>query len=73
MSTHEGFWDVLCSHEAYFRLMFAVVAVMAVLNLAAMVLAEQSAGAFAISVLVFAVLGVTGLGLVVVLWQCGRR
>lgn len=73
MSTAEEFWDVVCAHASSFYLMLVAVTVMAVLNAAAMALGDQSEGAFVISLLVFAILGVTGLGLAVVLWQCKRR
>lgn len=73
MSTSDEFWAVLSDYTSYFSLLLVAVTVMAVLNLAAMALGEQSDGAFVISLLVFGLLGLTGLGLVVVLWQCKRR
>lgn len=73
MSTAEEFWDIVCDFAPYFYVMLVVVTVMAVLNLAAMLVGDQSEGAFAVSMLVFAILGVTGAGLAIVLWQCKRR
>jgi uncharacterized membrane protein YuzA (DUF378 family) len=52
--------------------MLVAVTVMGALNLVAMVLGDQSEGAFVISTVVFAILGVTGFGLALVLWQCKR-
>lgn len=73
MSAREEFWDIMCDYAPYFYVMLVVVTVMAVLNLAAMALGDQSEGAFLVSLLVFAVLGVTGIGLGGVLWQCNRH
>lgn len=73
MSAREEFWDLVCDYAPYFYVMLVAVTVMGVLNLAAMVLGDQSEGAFVVSLLVFAVLGVTGVGLAGVLWRCDRR
>ncbi|WP_226482556.1 hypothetical protein [Natrinema amylolyticum] len=73
MNASEEFWDILCAYDSYFYLMLVVVTVMGVLNGAAMALGEQSEGAFVVSLLVFGILGLTGGGLAVVLWQCNRR
>ncbi|MDF9747543.1 hypothetical protein [Natrinema salsiterrestre] len=72
MSTRDEFWDVVCARASSFYFMLVAVTVMGVLNLAAMVLGNQSTGAFVVSTVVFAILGVTGLGLALVLWQCKR-
>ncbi|MFP8952460.1 hypothetical protein ACLI4Z_05720 [Natrialbaceae archaeon A-arb3/5] len=73
MSARAEFWEIICSHAPYFYVMLVVVTAMAVLNLFVMILGTQSAGTFAVSLLVFAILGITGLGLAAVLWQCSRR
>lgn len=73
MNTSEEFWAVLSDYTSYFSLMLVAVTVMFVLNLAAMTLGDQSEGAFVVSLVVFALLGLTGAGLVAVLWQCKRR
>ncbi|WP_143825089.1 hypothetical protein [Natrinema ejinorense] len=73
MNTYDGFWDVMSAYAPYFYLMLVIVTLMAVLNAVAMVLGDQSEGAFAISMVVFGILGLTGLGLAIVLWQCKRR
>ncbi|SEQ91362.1 hypothetical protein [Natrinema salaciae] len=72
MSAYEEFWTIVCDHAAIFYLMLVAVTVMGVLNLAAMVLGDQSEGAFVVSVMVFAILGVTWVGLAVVLRHCNR-
>lgn len=72
MSTREEFWDTMCAHASSFYLMLVAVTVMGALNLAAMVLGDQSDGTFVISIVVFAILGITGFGLATVLWQCKR-
>lgn len=73
MSTREEFWGIVCSYASYLYVMLVFVTVMGVLNLLAMLLGDQSEGAFVVSLVVFAILGVTGLGIGFLLWQCNRR
>lgn len=73
MSTREEFWDIVCSHASSLYVMLVFVTVMGVLNLLAMLLADQSEGAFVVSTVVFAVLGLTGVGAGSLLWRCNRR
>lgn len=73
MSTREEFWDIVCGYSSHLYVMLVFVTAMAVLNLLSMALADQSEGAFVVSVVVFAVLAVTGTGIGLVLWQCDRR
>lgn len=73
MSTREEFWDIVCSYSSHLYVMLVFVTVMGVLNLFAMLLGDQSEGAFVVSLVVFAILGITGLGSGYLLWQCKRR
>ncbi|MBZ6495276.1 hypothetical protein [Natrinema longum] len=73
MNTYDGVWDVISAYAPYFYLVLVVVTLMAALNAVAMVLEDRFEGTFAVSMVVFGILGLTGLGLAIVLWQCKRR
>lgn len=73
MSAPEEFWDIVCSYSSHLYVMLVFVTVMAVLNLFAVLLGQQSEGAFVVSVVVFGILAVTGLAVGYLLWQCNRR
>lgn len=73
MSTREEFWRYVCSNAHYLYIMLVFVLVMAVMNALAMAIAEQSEGPFIVSLMVFAILGVTGTGIGAVLWRCNQR
>lgn len=67
-----AFWAIICRYSEYFYMLLMLLTVFAVLNAIGMLLAEQSTGAFVIAVLVFVILGVTGLGVALVLYQCNK-
>ncbi|WP_460923147.1 hypothetical protein [Salinarchaeum chitinilyticum] len=66
------FWFNVCQFSEYYFMLLIMLTVFAVLNAIAMSLAEQSTASFVISVMVFVLLGTTGAGVALVLWQCNR-
>jgi len=72
MSTLEEFWRLVCAQSPLLYVMLVFVTTLAVMNAIAMSLAEQSEGAFAISITVFAILGTTGGGIGFLLWRCNQ-
>jgi|GEM_PF-2863542 len=66
------FWFNVCQYSEYYFMLLIMLTVFAVLNTIAMLLAEQSTASFVISVMVFVILGTTGGGVALVLWQCNR-
>lgn len=61
---------MICANAPIMYMGLVFVTALGTLNLLAMVLAEQSTGAFAVSIMVFVILGVTGSGLAFLLWRC---
>lgn len=72
MSARKAFWRTICAQSPLLYVMLVLVTTLAVMNAIAMLLARQSAGAFAVSIMVFAILGVTGGGIAVLLWRCNQ-
>lgn len=72
MTAREEFLRLVCAYSPVLYMMLVFVTTLAVMNVIAMSLAEQSEGAFAVSLMVFAFLGVTGGGIVVLLWRCNQ-
>lgn len=72
MSVREEFFRVVCAQAPLLYVMLVLVTTLAVMNGIAMALAQQSEGAFAISITVFAILGVTGGGIGFLLWRCDQ-
>lgn len=64
------FWFNVCRYSEMYFMLLNVLTVIAVLNAVVMLLAPQSTGAFIISLMVFGILGITGLGTGFVLYQC---
>lgn len=64
------FWYNVCKHSEEYFMLLNVITVLAVLNAIAMLIGPQSTGAFIVSVMVFGFLGITGLGVGLVLYQC---
>lgn len=73
MSTREEFWRIVCSYAPFFYVMFVLVTVMAVMNVFTMVIADQPADAFVVSLVVFVLLGITWLGTGYVLLRCKQH
>lgn len=72
MSMREEFWRLVCTQSPILYVMLVFVTTLAVMNAIAMSLAEQSEGAFTVSLMVFGFLGVTGGGIAFLLWRCNR-
>lgn len=66
------FWFNVCKYSEYYYMLLILLTVFAVINAMAMLIGQQSRGAFVISVFVFVILGVTGLGIALVLLQCNK-
>lgn len=66
------FWYNVCRYSEQYYLLLNLLTVFAVLNAIAMLIGPQSTGAFVISVLVFVILGITGLSVGIVLYQCNK-
>lgn len=72
-SGREAFWRYVCAQAPVLYMGLVFVTVLFVLNVLAVLLADQSPGAFAVSVLVFGLLALTGGGMWAVLWRCQAR
>lgn len=70
MSARKDLWRMICANGPIMYMGLVFVTALGTLNLLAMVLAEQSTGAFSVSIMVFVLLGVTGIGLAFLLWRC---
>lgn len=66
------FWFHVCKYSEYYFMLLIILTVFAVLNAMAMLIGRQSTAAFVVSTLVFAMLGITALGVAAVLLQCRR-
>lgn len=66
------FWFHVCKYSEYYFMLLIVLTVFAILNGLAMLVGAQSTAAFVISTMVFAILGITALGVALVLLQCKK-
>lgn len=60
MARYEQFWDTVCDYALYLQLGFMIMIFLFVLSVIALLLADPGTGAFAISVLNFAMVAVVG-------------
>lgn len=72
MSRREEFWTIICRYAPYLYLLLLVITVLFLLNVFSLLLAAQETSAYVITVVNFFLLGGTGIGVALVLWNCNR-
>lgn len=70
MSRRETFWTFICQYAPYLYLLLMIITVLFLLNVLSLVLAAQETGAYVVTVVNFFLLGGTGIGVALVLWNC---